>query len=139
MKLQKLFACLMAMVMLLGLMSGGLTAMTVHAAGGEVTVHYNNVNNWTSVNGYVWESTGSNSASWPGGPISENADHAGWFDLVVTDTDGAFKCIFNGNGGQTADLSVTHSADQNEFWVENDQVLTEAPESWTSGVQVEGN
>jgi len=99
---------------------------------GTVTVHYRNSSNWSKVNGYVWESTGSNN-SWPGIVLAENTANAGWFDLVVTDTDGFFNCIFNnGSGSQTADIDVDHSDGTTEFWHSGSLSKT-APEGWTEG------
>ena len=100
---------------------------------GVVTVHYQNASNWAKVYGYVWESTGSNN-SWPGIVLAENTANAGWFDLVVTDTDGAFSCIFNnGSGTQTADIAVDHSDGTTEFWFAGNKLTKTAPDGWTEG------
>ena len=100
---------------------------------GVVTVHYQNASNWAKVYGYVWESTGSNN-SWPGIVLAENTANAGWLDLVVTDTDGAFSCIFNnGSGTQTADIAVDHSDGTTEFWFAGNKLTKTAPDGWTEG------
>ncbi len=108
-----------------------------------VTVHYLNQGDWSEVYAYATE-TGSWTAiegyteysAWPGAAVSENADHADWYDLIVTKkNDTQLNCIFNDNAGsQTDNLYVTDLAGNTsyEVWCVGSTLYTEAPEEWTN-------
>ncbi len=110
-----------------------------------ITMHYLNQNAWENVYAYVTE-TGSWTAidgyteysAWPGGAISENADHEGWYDVIVTKkNDTQLNCIFNDNAGsQTGNLHITDLAGKTayEAWCIGDTLYTEAPAEWTGTV-----
>ncbi len=77
-----------------------------HAAWGETTIYYVNVNDWPTVNCYNW---GSDGTSWPGTEMTQTAfsyeGHAIW--SVVLKSDGNNQCIFSQNGAnQTLDLTI---------------------------------
>ena len=97
----------------------------------DLTVHFQKPESWGSnMNAYVWPNGGSY-GTWPGGAISENADHAGWYDLVLSEGSGsAINFIFNDGGNQTADLSNSSFVGEEELWVTGNTVAKEAPEGW---------
>lgn len=110
-----------------------------------VTLHYQNSESWSEVAAYVCDSGWgalpgdyAGYASWPGKTISANADHEGWYDVVLEDlTVSGLMIIFNNNnnGAQTGDLSLTLSGDTMEAWVVGKsatEVVTTAPEAWTN-------
>ena len=106
----------------------------------DVTLHWYNADNWSSVYAYTWDAYGTTlTGTWPGTAISENAEHANWYDVTVEDfTDAGMNFIFNnGSGSQTSDLKATFSDSVREVWVtggvSNPVVATEAPELWTNG------
>ena len=97
----------------------------------DLTIHYNNPNKWTSVCAYVWDDNGSTLlGGWPGTAISENTEHAGWYDVTLEDVAGTkVNFIFNNNnGGQTSNLSNADVLDAKELWVVGETVTAE--ESW---------
>ena len=105
----------------------------------DVTLHWYNADNWSSVYAYTWDANGTTlTGAWPGAAISENAEHANWYDVTVEDfTDAVMNFIFNnGSGSQTSDLKATFSDSVREVWVtggvSNPTVVTEAPEAWTN-------
>lgn len=79
---------------------------------------------------------------WPGGQISENADHSGWYDVVYTqDVKQNFSCIFNNNNGaQTDNIDVSVTSTSTELWVTGTKgggdttVYKTAPDSWEAPV-----
>ncbi len=98
-----------------------------------VKVHYHNVSGWTIVNGYVWESSGSNN-TWPGVALEKHPYNPGWYTLTVTNDDDVFKCIFNNKvdneGTQSDDIVIDHS-EALEFWVDNSKdAVSTAPDGW---------
>ncbi len=107
------------------------------AAPQTVTVHFHNTAGWAEVAGYVWDSSASNN-SWPGTVLAQHSFNAGWYTLTVVNDYAAFKCIFNNNGqgAQTADLSIDHSQAQ-EFWVDGEAVSADAPAGWQTSAPVE--
>ena len=77
---------------------------------------------------------------WPGGQISENANHSGWYDVVYTqDVKQNFSCIFNNNNGvQTDNIDVSVTSTSTELWVTGTKgdttVYKTAPDSWEAPV-----
>ena len=77
---------------------------------------------------------------WPGGQISENANHSGWYDVVYTqDVKQNFSCIFNNNNGvQTDNIDVSVTSTSTELWVTgtkgDTKVYKTAPDSWEAPV-----
>ena len=77
---------------------------------------------------------------WPGGQISANADHLGWYDVVYTqDVKQNFSCIFNNNNGtQTDNIDVSVTSTSTELWVTGTKgdttVYKTAPDSWEAPV-----
>ena len=76
----------------------------------------------------------------PGGQISANADHLGWYDVVYTqDVKQNFSCIFNNNNGtQTDNIDVSVTSTSTELWVTGTKgdttVYKTAPDSWEAPV-----
>ncbi len=128
--IKRVLSWMLALVMVISLAPTGFGAKEVMAADAyDLTVHYSNPNGWTDVYGYAWTGAGTNLAGeWPGTQISENAEHAGWYDLVLTDvTTDTVNFIFNNNNGsQTNNLSSI--AGETELWCVG-EVVTEQ-ESW---------
>ena len=98
-----------------------------------VTIHFYKTEGWgNSINAYTWN--GHDNGAWPGSPISANATHPGWYDLVVPqETPASFNFIFNDGGNQTADLHTGDVTGNTELWVVGNTVMTTAPGEW-SGV-----
>ena len=79
---------------------------------------------------------------WPGGQISENANHSGWYDVVYTqNVKHNFSCIFNNNNGtQTDNIDVSVTSTSTELWVTGTKgggdttVYKTAPDSWEKPV-----
>ncbi len=112
----------------------------------KVTIHFLKPETWGSgINAYVWTTGGALTGyedynTWPGKAVKENADHAGWYDLVVaTEKPTAFNFIFNDGGNQTADLSTGEITGDTELWVVGKDVMTTAPGEWTGDYDYTAN
>ena len=79
----------------------------------DITLYYVNVDDWSTVYGYVWPTGGSGLLEWPGSPATKidktvdgNEIYSYTFDATQAD-----NIIFNngGYGSQTADLAVVAS------------------------------
>ena len=72
------------------------------------TVYFVNAQNWTgTINAYAWDPV--QNANWPGVAATKEAEQIGGYDVYsYTAEAGTYKnIIFNGTGGQTADLVWT--------------------------------
>lgn len=116
------------------------------------TIHYLAKGMGSTIYNYMWGASATGTCAgkvWPGGQISENADHSGWYDVVYTqDKKQNFKCIFNNNNGehnnnnrvQTADIDVSVTSTSTELWVTGTKaggdttVYKTAPDSWEAPV-----
>lgn len=65
-------------------------------------VYFNNTENWSTVNVYVWSSTDSNYMSWPGVSMESIGNNTYRFELP----NGAEYAIFNNGSAQTGDLKI---------------------------------
>lgn len=65
-------------------------------------VYFNNTDNWSTVNIYVWSSTDSNYMSWPGVAMESIGNNTYRFELP----DGVDYAIFNDGSKQTGDLKI---------------------------------
>lgn len=65
-------------------------------------VYFNNTENWSTVNVYVWSSTDSTYMSWPGKAMESIGNNTYRFELP----DGAEYAIFNNGSAQTGDLKI---------------------------------
>ena len=65
-------------------------------------VYFNNTDNWSTVNIYVWSSTDSNYMSWPGVAMESIGNNTYRFELP----DGVDYAIFNDGSTQTGDLKI---------------------------------
>lgn len=111
------------------------------------TIHYLALGMGTTIYNHMWGADASATGAgvgkeWPGGQISENADHSGWYDVVYTqDVKQNFSCIFNNNNGtQTDNIDVSVTSTSTELWVTGTQaggdttVYKTAPDSWEAPV-----
>lgn len=111
------------------------------------TIHYLASGMGSTIYNHVWNVDASATGAgvgkeWPGGQISENADHSGWYDVVYTqDVKQNFSCIFNNNSGtQTDNIDVSVTSTSTEFWVTGTKaggdttVYKTAPDSWETPV-----
>ena len=104
-----------------------------------VTIHFLKPATWGStINAWIWDANGkipgyeAYNTAWPGSPIPENADKAGWYDITVgTAEPQAFNFIFNDGSNQTADLTTGEVTGPTELWVVDGVVYTIAPREWT--------
>ena len=112
-----------------------------------VTVHFLKGEGWgDKINAWVWADAGDVPGyeeyhqTWPGKAISENADHPGWYDLIVATEDPmAFYFIFNDGGNQTADLATGEITGDTELWVVGNTVSTTAPGEWSGDYDYTAN
>jgi len=99
----------------------------------------------STIYNYMWGADASATGAgvgkeWPGGQISANADHLGWYDVVYTqDVKQNFSCIFNNNNGtQTDNIDVSVTSTSTELWVTgtkgDTKVYKTAPDSWEAPV-----
>lgn len=111
------------------------------------TIHYLASGMGTTIYNHMWGADASATGAgvgkeWPGGQISENADHSGWYDVVYTqDVKQNFSCIFNNNNGaQTDNIDVSVTSTSTELWVTGTKgggdttVYKTAPDSWEAPV-----
>ena len=111
------------------------------------TIHYLASGMGSTIYNHVWNVDASATGAgvgkeWPGGQISENADHSGWYDVVYTqDVKQNFSCIFyNNSGTQTDNIDVSVTSTSTELWVTGTKaggdttVYKTAPDSWETPV-----
>lgn len=109
------------------------------------TIHYLASGMGSTIYNYMWGADASATGAgvgkeWPGGQISENANHSGWYDVVYTqDVKQNFSCIFNNNNGvQTDNIDVSVTSTSTELWVtgtkDDTTVYKTAPDSWEAPV-----
>ena len=111
------------------------------------TIHYLASGMGTTIYNHMWGADASATGAgvgkeWPGGQISENANHSGWYDVVYTqDVKQNFSCIFNNNNGaQTDNIDVSVTSTSTELWVTGTKgggdttVYKTAPDSWEAPV-----
>lgn len=108
-------------------------------------IHYLASGMGSTIYNYMWGADASATGAgvgkeWPGGQISANADHLGWYDVVYTqDVKQNFSCIFNNNNGvQTDNIDVSVTSTSTELWVTgtkgDTKVYKTAPDSWEAPV-----
>ena len=109
------------------------------------TIHYLASGMGSTIYNYMWGADASATGAgvgkeWPGGQISANADHLGWYDVVYTqDVKQNCSCIFNNNNGtQTDNIDVSVTSTSTELWVTGTKgdttVYKTAPDSWEAPV-----
>ena len=109
------------------------------------TIHYLASGMGSTIYNYMWGADASATGAgvgkeWPGGQISENANHSGWYDVVYTqNVKHNFSCIFNNNNGtQTDNIDVSVTSTSTELWVTGTKgdttVYKTAPDSWEAPV-----
>ncbi len=109
------------------------------------TIHYLASGMGSTIYNYMWGADASATGAgvgkeWPGGQISANANHLGWYDVVYTqDVKQNFSCIFNNNNGtQTDNIDVSVTSTSTELWVTGTKgdttVYKTAPDSWEAPV-----
>lgn len=109
------------------------------------TIHYLASGMGSTIYNHMWGADASATGAgvgkdWPGGQISENANHSGWYDVVYTqDVKHNFSCIFNNNNGtQTDNIDVSVTSTSTELWVTGTKgdttVYKTAPDSWEAPV-----
>lgn len=111
------------------------------------TIHYLASGMGSTIYNHMWGADASATGAGvgkelPGGQISENADHSGWYDVVYTqDVKQNFSCIFNNNNGtQTDNIDVSVTSTSTELWVTGTKaggdttVYKTAPDSWEAPV-----
>lgn len=111
------------------------------------TIHYLASGMGSTIYNYMWgadkSATGAGvGKDWPGGQISKNADHSGWYDVVYTqDVKQNFSCIFNNKATQTDNIDVSVTSTSTELWVtgtkagKDTTVYKTAPDSWEAPVK----
>ena len=77
----------------------------------KTTVYFVNTHGWTDVKAYAYSPA---NASWPGVAATKEAEKIGEYEVYsYTATEGKYaNVIFNGNGGQTADLTWSEGVDK---------------------------
>ena len=90
----------------------------------DITLYYVNVNDWSTVYGYVWPTGGVGLLEWPGSPATKIDKTVDGYDVYsyTFDATQADNIIFNngGYGSQTDDLAVVASKPYyyNDVWYE---------------------
>lgn len=104
---------------------------------GNIALHFKNYGNWNNVSLYSWKSGYNNyHGGWPGSAASTDPNNSGWYTVYVPISayGGAFNFIFNGSGGQTADLWTGDIQEKDEIWITgSDSVTRTAPSGWKTG------
>lgn len=111
---------------------------------GEVTLHFKNYGNWNQVALHIWNASGVNvsgyDGGWPGGQVSADAAHTGWYtvSIPVTENSASFKFIFNNNikdnGSKTGDLETGNISGGAELWITGSNTVSrDAPDEWSGG------
>ena len=100
------------------------------AEGFTVKLHFMKPDAWSSVNAYLWMTSGAVPGyegynTWPGKAIADE-DADGWYDLTVV-TEGAFSFIFNDGSNQTSDLATGAIEGDTELWIVGNEVSAEKP------------
>ncbi len=85
---------------------------TQHSDPQNVTLYFSNNKSWDGVNVYMWSDGGGESTAWPGvaADFVKNNDYGEGIYSVTVDTSVYDHVIFNGSGGQTADVDVAEAA-----------------------------
>ena len=89
------------------------TAQPTQGGDGETyTLYFSNNKGWSSVNVYMWMEGGGESTAWPGVAATLVGKNDIGEDVysVTVDSSVYDYVIFNGSGGQTADVSVAEAA-----------------------------
>ncbi len=90
------------------------TQSYTQGGGDTVTLYFSNNKSWDGVNVYMWMNGGGESTAWPGVSadyVGNNTFGEGIYSVTV-DTSVYDHVIFNGSGGQTADVDVAEAAGQ---------------------------
>ena len=99
----------------------------------DVSLHFQDNNNWSEVYAYIWTDTNGALEAWPGIKISTDDGYNKWYFLTVYEyTNSDMKVIFNdGAGGlekQTADLYISELPEgYSEYW------YIPGTEHWSTG------
>ncbi len=109
----------------------------------NITVHFNNADNWSTVNAYISEGATWNAikgytyaGAWPGAQIAADEKNANYYSFVITKDSSVFNLILNdGNGNQTNNINISEFESENvEYWVNTDGTYSStAPEGWVTG------
>ena len=88
----------------------------------NLVVHYYNANNWSTVNLYAYDKSGSSvkeyTGKWPGKAMTAEGD--GWFVCDVTEAESATVIFNNGSGAQEPPGVGTPGYDcSGEVWIKN--------------------
>ncbi len=113
----------------------GTLTLSYHTITDTVTIHFAKPADWADpINAYLWMDGDvpvpgyEDYKSWPGKPVSYNAE-TGFYDLVVAHEGTTnFNFIFNDGSNQTDDLTTGQITGSRELWVLNGEVLTEKPQ-----------
>ncbi|HCC02126.1 MAG TPA: hypothetical protein DHW78_06500 [Ruminococcaceae bacterium] len=118
---KKLVAGIMAMAIMMS-SAIAMAATPASAAGKEVTVYFQNTQNWSSVYAYLWAGSGNikGTAAWPGQKMAKVAGADNWYEVKYT-AGAPFNVIFNDNAQpkphQTADHTPKNlAADKDAYW-----------------------
>ncbi len=102
----------------------------------DVTLHWYNADNWSTVNAWVWNNDGNlTGGEWPGKTLTENTEKNNWYDISFTNLNySKLEFIYNNGSAQTDDLSVELTTDTTDVWVTGGKssptISTTAPELW---------
>ena len=102
---QKVIACIMALAMM-AVSVGELPALQAKAATKEVTIFFQNTQNWKDVYCYVWYGSGAVGTAWPGQKMTDAGN--GWVKTTYTG-DKPLNVIFNDNGKPKTTQTADHT------------------------------
>ena len=131
-----------------GSSSGGSSGGGSTSSGGTTTpsdkviLHFYNYGNWNEVALNVFNQSGVDASAytvgWPGGLVSADSAHTGWYtvSIPVTGTSASFNFQFNNNnnGSQTQDFETGAINGGAELWITNGNTVSRvAPAEWSGG------
>ncbi|TVP94167.1 MAG: starch-binding protein [Acholeplasmatales bacterium] len=104
--MKKVFTLMTLMTLFITLFAAGALRMSAEE-NGTTTVWFLNSEGWTDINAYAFPDDPL--GGWPGTPATQDGDTDWWsVDVVLADP---FNIIFNGEGGQTADIPLLNDTD----------------------------
>lgn len=135
---KRLFSFVLALALVLNMGQIMPTAVVEAAETYEVTFHYLNDKNYSSLGFYAWLN-GDLAGGWPGKTMVQNTLNTKWYDCKLTVPATTINYIVNRNGGQTDDFTIDLSSKPAEVWLKGTvekgngykmDATTTAPSGW---------
>lgn len=122
-KLRKLVTGLLALAVVTVSAAPVLSApASAASAGKEVTIYFQNSQNWKNVYAYLWEGSGNlkGTPAWPGQQMTKVSGTENWYEMKFTPAT-AFNVIFDDNGQPKPQQTANHTpkdltSDKTAYW-----------------------